>query len=266
MDGQFGHLVGNLGDLAMAAHKYRNPPIIEALCEFTFTPLPTSEGNFFILPGLLKAELGVDYSGTAREQRLQSVVPDKKSNIAVQDHLFRIQLPTGDGTRLLSIGPNTLGVSILKPSGEEGWEGEFLPRITKALKAYKKVAKPLNVLRIGLRYINQIQIPKSDANIEDYIAISSNKPQLLKAKLLSFVWRYEYIREDSTKIIVTCAKTITAIPDHTGVLLDIDTIWDSKPISDEKEIIKKVKDLHRLEGTVFEALITASAKELFDAQ
>jgi uncharacterized protein (TIGR04255 family) len=252
--------------LGVAAHKYKNPPIIEALCEFTFAPIPASEGNFFILPGLLKAELGADYAGTPREQRLQSVVvPDEKTNIAVQDSLFRIQMPTDDGTRLLSVGPNTLSVSMLKPYGEDGWEGEFLPRITKALKAYKKVAKPLNVLRIGVRYINQIQIPESDANVENYIVLKDTTPELLNAKLSSFVRRDEYVKEDSTKIIVTCAKTIPATPNHTGILLDIDTIWDFKPIREEKDIVKKVKELHRLEGTVFEALITDAARKLFDA-
>jgi uncharacterized protein (TIGR04255 family) len=250
----------------VATHKYKNAPIIEALCEFTFVPMTAPEGHFFMLPGLLKAELGADYPGSPREQRLQSVMlPAGQTNITVQDSLFRIQMPTGDGTRLLSIGPNTLSVSMLKPYGEDGWEGEFLPRITKALKAYKKVAKPASVSRIGVRYINQIQIPVADANVENYIVLKDSAPGLLKANPISFVRRQEYVKEDTTKIIITYAKTIPATSNHTGVLLDIDTIWDSKPISEEKDIIKKVKDLHRLEGAVFEALITDSARELFNA-
>jgi uncharacterized protein (TIGR04255 family) len=174
-------------------------------------------------------------------------------------------MPTGDGTRLLSVGPNTLSVSMLKPYGEDGWEREFLPRITKALKAYKKVAKPLSVSRIGVRYINQIQIPDAEADVENYIALKDSAPELLKATLVSFVRRQEYVKDDTTKVIITYAKTIPTMPNHTGLLLDIDTIWDSKTINEEKDIIRKVKDLHRLEGAVFEALITDSARELFDA-
>ena len=250
----------------MATHKYKNAPIIEALCEFTFVPMPAPEGHFFMLPGLLKAELGADYAGSPREQRLQSVtLPGEQTNITVQDSLFRIQMPTGDGTRLLSVGPNTLSVSMLKPYGEDGWEREFLPRITKALKAYKKVAKPLSVSRIGVRYINQIQIPDAEADVENYIALKDSAPELLKATLVSFVRRQEYVKDDTTKVIITYAKTIPTMPNHTGLLLDIDTIWDSKTINEEKDIIRKVKDLHRLEGAVFEALITDSARELFDA-
>ena len=251
----------------MWLHININPPIIEALCEFTFTPIPHRPKAFssYCQDSLRPSLELIMRAPLANNGCKASWFPMRKLPSRYKNSLFRIQMPTGDGARILSVGQNTLSVSMLKPYGEDGWEGEFLPRIIRALKAYKKVAKPLNVSRIGVRYINQIQIPEFDANIENYIALKDTTPELLNAKLSSFVRREEYAKEDNTKIIVTCAKTIPATPNHTGILLDIDTIWDFKPIREEKDIVRKVKELHRLEGTVFEALITDAARKLFDA-
>lgn len=154
----------------MPAKKYKTPPILEALCELTFAPAPGATVHLLTLPGLLQSALGAEYAGEPREQRVQTVmVPTgtEQGNVSLQDQLFRIQLPTKDQTRLLAIGPNVISISMLRPYGEQGWD-EFLPRIERALEAYLKIANPIGATRIGVRYINQIDVPEPGAPTKKY--------------------------------------------------------------------------------------------------
>ena len=121
----------------MTSDQYKNPPIDEAVCEFTFNTSP--DADFFTLPGKLHTLLQKDYSGKPREQPHHTVVANQavpQPNISLQTELFRIQLPTADEKKLVSIGRKTLAVSILRPY--TGWDEDFRGRVEVALRAYTK--------------------------------------------------------------------------------------------------------------------------------
>lgn len=203
----------------MARKKYMNPPIIEALCELTFELPSDTPVNFITLPGLLQAKLGDAYSGQPREQRVQSVtvpVGSELDRIQVQDQMVRLQLLTKDGTRVLSVGPNTLGISMLAPYGDDGWEGEFQPRIKAALSAYMAIAAPLAVTRIGMRYINQIELPDPKANAESYFTL--NQEKIDNCRLTAFLKRLEYQSDDDIKILLTYATITPKKTQHFSIL------------------------------------------------
>src|SRR5271170_6401599 len=140
----------------MSAKQYARPPIEEALCEFTFAPL-TPQFDF-LLPGRLQLQGSMrEYSGAPRTQNIQTIdTGANQPHFAVQNALFRIQLPTVDGTRMVSIGPNVLAVTVLRPY--EGWPN-FRPRIEAALSAYREVTGVSPAVRIGVRYVNRIAVP-----------------------------------------------------------------------------------------------------------
>jgi uncharacterized protein (TIGR04255 family) len=115
-----------------SSDQYDNPPIEEALCEFTFEA--GADVDSFTLPGKLHTVLQKEYSGKPREQPIQTVIANQaggQPNISLQTELFRIQLPTTDGKRLVSIGRKTLSVNILRPY--TGWDEDFKTRVETAL-------------------------------------------------------------------------------------------------------------------------------------
>jgi uncharacterized protein (TIGR04255 family) len=244
----------------MSHRTYRNPPIIEALCEFTFMP---NEELTSTIPGVLGQEIRRDYDGDPRDANVQIVTtnPEKKST-TIQTEL-RTQFPTKDGTRFLSIGKNTLSVNVLKPY--EGWT-LFRPRIEQALRAYYAVAGKKVVTRVGVRYINRVIVAQPGATSSAYFNFILTEETALGAKLMNFVNRSEYLAEDQTKIIINHATIVPSVPGATEIILDIDTIMDGLRAETFDDILTAAETLHATEGRAFEAMITNKARELFDAE
>src|ERR1700677_5166372 len=99
----------------MSAKQYARAPIEETLCEFTFAPI--SKQFDFSLPGRLQLHSSMrEYSGAPRTQNIQTITAGaNQPHVAVQNALFRIQLPTVDGTRMVAVGANVLAVTVLRP-------------------------------------------------------------------------------------------------------------------------------------------------------
>jgi uncharacterized protein (TIGR04255 family) len=240
----------------MSAKQYRNPPIVEAVCEFTFTSSTSGQQFDLTLPGRLKMHpLMAEYSGEPRAQIIQ-IVANNAPALAI-----RAQLPTAEGSRLVSIGPNTLALSVLRPY--DGWEN-FKLRIERALDAFFEAISQFAVTRIGVKYVNRIVVPKASANPAAYLTGLPAEDKISDTRLANFTQSNEFIRTDGIKVIVTQATLQPGAPNTTEYLLDIDTIWD-QALGNRTEIIAMVERLQDIEGAAFEALITDEARSLFDA-
>lgn len=249
----------------MSTKKYKIPPIEEALVEFTFAPSAKGQQIDLTLPGRLQMHpaLQGEYSGVARTQNLQTIATAANNPaFTIHDAILRIQLPTQDGSRLISVGANTLAVTVLRPY--EGWEA-FKPRIERALTAFAEVADFGSVIRVGVRYINRIVVNSHGVKPTSFLRFIPEEHEIFGAPVNSFMQRAEYVRPDGIKMIVTQATLEPASPNTTEYLLDIDTIWEKEPLADREQIIATTEALHNIEGQAFEALITDKAREIFDA-
>ncbi|MCL4768606.1 MAG: TIGR04255 family protein [Hyphomicrobiaceae bacterium] len=253
---------------------YKNPPIQEAVCEFTFAPLAGDPEWDLTLPGRLQlnAELR-EYAGKSRQQVLREIMAGdgKQPEFAVQQRLFRIHLPTEDGTALLSLGHNVLGVVALRPY--EGWN-KFRPRILRALKVFTHETGLTQVVRLGMRYINRVVTPESDASTgSKYIAdmqttveaMCSDGKTRVEAKLTALNTRHEFLTADGMKIFVTQGTLNPEKAATAEYLLDIDTVCDQKPMEGIERITPVLERLHLIEGAMFERFITTESRKLFNA-
>lgn len=253
---------------------YINPPIQEAVCEFTFVPLPGEPEWDLTLPGRLQMNADLkEYAGKSRQQMLREIMAGdgKEPDIGVRQSLFRIHLPTKDGTALLSLGHNVLGVVTLRPY--EGWVA-FKARILRALAVFLNESRLKQVKRIGVRYINRIVTPETDASSgAKYIAgmqttveaMCEDGATRVEAKLTALNTRHEFITPDGTKIFVTLGTLSPERPGTAEYLLDIDCVYDQKPIEGVDAIAPVLESLHAIEGAIFERFITPEARKLFNA-
>ena len=249
--------------------RYKNPPIEEALCEFRFQP---DQDWDLTIPGKLQLALGNEYSGKSQEQRVVNVSLNaqegKPSRLSYDEGFAKIHLVTEDGKRQVGVGKDVLSVHMLRPYQDprhpekSGWD-EFRPRIEKALNAYWKVAEPIGVCRIGIRYINKIVIPQKAVEVERYLRCALPVVSGFPDRLNSFMSRVDYAYEDGVRIVLS-QGSINAPPDHVGFLLDLDVIWESPESVAQDEALAKAENLRNRERTAFEAVITDKAREVFD--
>jgi len=77
----------------MPHRTYKNPPIVEALCEFTFTP--AGEWNP-TLPAELHQLVQEYYDGEPRQANIKIVTTNSENNSVTIQNDLRVQLPTKD--------------------------------------------------------------------------------------------------------------------------------------------------------------------------
>lgn len=249
----------------MTRRQYRNPPIAEAVCEFRFAPGPAWN---LTVPGLLYEKIRDDYPGEPQQQNLiaaefQSGQMPANPELTVTQGLTKLLFRSTDATKLVGVGLDTLSIHSLRPY--EGWE-EFSYRIDRALHFYLEVAKPVGVIRIGLRYINQIAISVDRAiELSEYFTVYPQLPDNIPSKISGFVTRTESIYEDiPIKLAITLSDAGAPSGQVVFILdLEVSQTWTEKPLS-LKEVLSNLYELKSREGQVFESLITDRTRELFD--
>ena len=258
------------GSQPPARRTYKNPPITEATCEFQFAPVDNWNLAY---TGLFLERVKSRYAGKPREQRLLQLDAKQLADAsgalpsASVREITKVQIPSTDGKEMVAVGPGILSAHVLKPYS--GWEA-FRPQIEEALTAYRAIADPSGIRRIGIRYINLIDLPARDAEPSDYFSAPPTRNEELGCRLDTFVIRHEYLYDDEpVRLVVNFArvqKLETPIVDAASYLLDLDVSrdWQTEPLPMNRAM-SLVDELRRREREAFEAQITPKARELFDA-
>lgn len=250
--------------------QYRNPPIEEALCEFRFVP---GDEWDLTMPGKLHTKLDNAYPAKPKQQVLARVdvqlAEGRPRGLRYHEDVGKAQFHSEDGTRLVGVAANTLSVHMLRPyqspatRERNGWE-EFRCRIGAALDAYREIAQPVGVQRVSVRYINKIVMPSEDADIGDYLLCALPGVEDLPDSVLGLASRVEYRYDDGVHLVLS-QGTVHESSGQPAVLLDLDVIWESESHLDLDQAMGMAQSLRDREREAFEAVITESARELFDA-
>jgi uncharacterized protein (TIGR04255 family) len=130
---------------------------------------------------------------------------------------------------------------------------------------YIEAARPINVKRLALRFINRIELPRSSKTYHDFIlTVPDVAPGLPNAVSEFFMRLVIPVPDSDATAIVTVA---TNVPESTEsivpVIFDIDVFFqaDHNPQSDA--IWKTFEDLRRIKNDIFFKSITAETARLF---
>ena len=81
--------------------------------------------------------------------------------------------------------------------------GGIPTRIVAALEAYRKVASPNRVNRVGVRYINKILVPLASVRVEDYLKCAYIEIDGLPEQYVNFISRVEYVYDDGARLVLS---------------------------------------------------------------
>lgn len=135
---------------------------------------------------------------------------------------------------------------------------------------YQAIADPSGIRRIGIRYINLIELPAPNAEPSEYFSAPPTKNEELGCRLDTFVIRHEYLYDDEPiRLVVNFAKVQkieTVTVNGASYLLDLDVSreWQTEALPMNRAM-SLVEELRRREREAFEAQITPKSRELFDA-
>ena len=239
---------------------YENPPIVEAVCEFRFQPSQTWD---WTIPGLVYDKVKHQFPQKRQQAAVQVELRAEEEKFAqsVRPGVVRMQFVREDGRALIQVGPNLLSVNHLKPYPK--W-GVFKHMIHQALEVYWQVTSPQSFRRIGLRYINRIEMPANQVKIEDYLLSVPTVPKAAPQTFAGWAQRVEIPFENMNGMLVLQSGNLHE-EGQMGIvfLLDLDFITLRADRVTSDSAAEWVERAHSEVESTFEACVTDKARELF---
>jgi uncharacterized protein (TIGR04255 family) len=242
---------------------YKRPPITEAIVEIRFaTPIDAD---------------AIAKTGAAFRQfyPLEQIV--KNVNVAVDVPVHDNDAPTAqinqetghrrsslDLTELVLMWPLTFVISQLAPY--PGWD-HFFARFVRDWTLWKKELGYRKISRIGVRYINRIDIPRVAGNpiIEEaeFLNVYPHLPEALGATFGYGVQAVLAIQDIGCKLVLNSSVVPSPLLNHASFLIDQDIAKEVEPPQRDEQLYELLKDIRVKKNSVFESCITDRARELF---
>jgi len=158
------------------------------------------------------------------------------------------------------------GFSFNRLAPYESWE-KFSSEAKDLWGIYTKICNPIQVTRVAVRYINQINIPANEViELKDYLNTVPEVSSKLSQKTLQSFFMQLQIPQQDLGCMLTINEAIAppADPEMVTVILDRDLfrqqVWDS----DDEDIWSLLEKLRDRKNEVFEASITDKTRELIN--
>lgn len=196
--------------------KLKHPSIVEAVCEFRF-----AKGvSYTMVPGAMGERLRSKFPSheVLATASLLGGFPDEAMVPQVPHHRFKSSHPNA----LVQTGPRLLTVNMLPVY--PGFE-VFQDLILYVLRPYREIAGAGNPVRIGLRYINQIQAPAGNQQLSDYLKYEVSYPSELPHPPRELAMRFVFPHDFGTLGLAAAFPSQTS-GGELGALLDLDFYWD----------------------------------------
>lgn len=130
----------------LVSRQYKNSPISEAVCEFQFGQDSPWD---LTVPGLVYEKVRTTFPKRSQIARVTMSIAANEEEIGPQfGALPIIRFTREDEKAHIQVAPHLLSVHHLKPYSS--WQ-QFLPLIKDSFEAYREVASPKSIHRIGLR-------------------------------------------------------------------------------------------------------------------
>lgn len=240
---------------------YSNAPIHEAIIEFVVSGVDPARVSD------LETVVGIDgFPNRGPEYDLTAEMGFEGEEVVsnASRRLLGYRGIRDDGRRVIRAHTDRFAFSWLRPY--DRWES-FVDEAIGHWATYRSVAGPLEVDRIGVRFVNRIDVTRSSVEITDYLRTSVDISPYLPQLLSGFFFQIEIPlvqHNASTRVISTLVQP--EHPNSTLLVLDLDT-WRSVSIkmdeaANDDVIRENLKELRILKNYVFEACITDATRGL----
>jgi len=131
---------------------------------------------------------------------------------------------------------------------------------------YKDLGQPIDIQRLGLRFINRIKLPPGELLFEDYIQPAPSSPRNLDLPFLGFMHR-DTLAVPGYSYAISVIRTIQQLNGGTGggvaLILDIDVFTTQGFDLDNAVLERYLLEMRWLKNKTFFGSITEKALKMF---
>ncbi len=238
---------------------YANAPIKEAIIDIQVQNPPSltlaSFENAGILPPPGYTERHPLMVGHVRGQLEEGVL--KAS--AGQDQLG-YAFVGGEGRQVVQFKVNGFTFSRLAPY--RTWE-QLRDEARTLWNSYRQIVGTVEVARVGLRYVNQLDLPLPIRDFRDYIRLYPEISPDLPQEMTGFFVQVQIPQDDlGAMLILNEAMVPPSAPNVVSVVLDIDVSKQGFSPQSDDDVWSTLDALRVRKNLVFEGCITNNTREL----
>lgn len=239
---------------------YQHPPITEAVIELrTGSSVSTKDQEKF-MRRLIK-----DYPHSEPRNNVEVRIDPPTGGVTVSNRQQGFCLRSEDQADIITFHDRAMAVARLAPY--LGWEALY-DHARTAWNHWKRFIISGTVNRVGVRYINRIDIPLGDQDelrLEEYLKFYPLVPQIGTLPMMAYLAQVTKPTANPLWIAtITSTKVPSPLVNTLSLLLDIDLFRTEEiPIRDEKlwDMVNEARDI---KNTVFASCITPKTEKLFD--
>ncbi len=243
--------------------RYGRPPVVEAVCEIALqgdTPWDTA------VPGLVYCELSGEYP--KREGVRRHVIEGRVTGSGVSqsvDVADGLRILSDDGRRFVQLLDRRVSVHQLSPY--VSWD-DYGARIERVLNAVLNNVNVTGYERLGLRYVNDVELAQERAELEEYFRfypeVKSDGRDGLPRDHGPFRMAVDFVYEDDQAICrVQLASLLRAAGEPLTVRLDLDYFRPMPGHMEREQVVAWIGIAHARLGGLFEGCITDRLREQF---
>ena len=244
-------------------HHLNNAPIREALVdifvEFPGDMEPSSQVK--VLESLV-AKVKEEYPNVQNVAEGQLQVDFKEKQGRFEQNVLGFRCFNGDNNRAVQFRRDGFTFNWLRPYTE--W-ADFRSQAARMWQLYREAATPAKVVRLGLRFINDLALPLPFDSFGEYLVADPIVPKELPQGLSRFLTRVTLDNEEGTaSATLTQAFEGVTDPDRVNVILDIDTRIQAEFAPEDSAIWERLDGLRDFKNKIFFASLTDKAVRLFE--
>lgn len=240
---------------------YVKAPITEAVIEFVFDQSITQS---VIESAARRVES--DYPQKDVEETAQFHIDPKikSGQVPAKWSWNGLKLNSTDRTNILLFRKDRFACIRLAPYN--GWE-QFQARAVHGWDEWKKSAGTVGIKRVGLRYINRIDVPKQNnplIRIEEYLNVLPKGPEILDQPMTGYaIQMTRSLGADDCGLSLTSSSVTSPLVGYASFALDIDVFRDKDIPRREDDLWALVQRMREHKNRIFEACVNDKARALF---
>lgn len=240
---------------------YSKAPITEGVIHLRVAgTAPTDEQQKVV------RRLAKDYPHSKPLQEFSVKIDTTGGEVVVDQKPQGFRLNTDDQADVVLVFPDGIATARLAPY--QGWE-KLRDRARANHEEWRRATVHRPVTRIGIRYLNRIDIPLeglSQVDLAIYLALRPQIPATISNGPIAGYMVQATLPTDTQPWFTTVASTIVMPPpllNHVSLMLDIDVFRTEQIPGNQAELWQMISDARSIKNRVFERCITDESRKLF---
>jgi len=185
--------------------------------------------------------------------------------VSVDQRPQGFRLNTHDQADIVLVFPDGIAIARLAPY--QGWE-RLKERAQTAYEEWRRSTMHRAVTRIGIRYLNRIDIPLNGLSMVDlanYLTFRPQIPGISDGPMAGYMVQAT-LPTDTPSWSTSISSTIVTPPpllNHVSLMLDIDVFRTDQIPGNQADLWRMIDDARPIKNRVFERCITDESRKLF---